>query len=187
MVGVPIAGRASSKQVRLNKITAYLGFGSNLGERLANLESALRLLGEKLSPAGEHTLVNQISDIYETAPWGPINQPHYLNCSAKVTTTLAPRQLLQQAKAVEFDLGRQPGPRYGPRLIDVDILLYGDQIFEESELQIPHPRLHLRAFALVSLAELAGSMVHPVLNESIGALAKNVEGLEGLKRLGRLI
>ena len=109
-----------------------------------------------------------------------------MNCAAEITTALDPYLLLQRTKKVEEELGRQPGPRYGPRTIDLDILLYGDQSLDGPVLQVPHPRLHLRAFALVPLAELVPSIIHPILNETIGQLAESVEGLEGLKPLGPL-
>ena len=98
-----------------------------------------------------------------------------------VTTTLSPHQLLERVKTVEQELGRQAGPRFGPRLIDIDILLYGDQIVDEPDLQIPHASLHVRAFALVPLAELAPSYLHPVLAETIGDLARRVDGLDGIR------
>ena len=166
----------------MNEVTAYLGLGSNLGSRWGSLRLALAMLEEPQ----EEIRVLRTSQVYETPPWGFTDQPDFLNCVAEITTALDPYLLLQRAKEVEEELGRQPGPRYGPRPIDLDILLYGDQSLDGPELQVPHPRLHLRAFALVPLAELVPSIIHPVLNDTIGHLAESVEGLEGPKPLGPL-
>jgi len=164
------------------EVTAYLGLGSNLGSRWGSLRLALAMLEE---PHGEIRVL-RTSQVYETPPWGFTDQPDFLNCVVEITTALNPHLLLQRAKEVEEEMGRQPGPRYGPRPIDLDIVLYGDLSLDGPDLQIPHPRLHLRAFALVPLAELAPSLVHPVLNDTIAHLAESVEGLEGLKPLGPL-
>lgn len=166
----------------MKEITAYLGLGSNLGSRWGSLRLALAMLEE---PRGEIRVL-RTSQVYETPPWGFADQPDFLNCVAEITTELEPYLLLRRAKEVEEEMGRQPGPRFGPRPIDVDILLYGDRSLDEHELEVPHPRLHLRAFALVPLAELAPALVHPVLGKTISDLAGNVEGLEGLEPLGPL-
>jgi len=150
-----------------------------LGDRRENLAQAVRRLN-----AGPELKVLQTSGIYETAPWGLTGQPDFLNLVAEVSTSLSPRQLLVRVKELEQELGRQAGPRFGPRLIDVDILLYGDSVVDEHGLQIPHASLHLRAFALVPLAELAPTLVHPVLGLSIANLAEKVTGLEGVRPAG---
>jgi len=157
--------------------TAYLGLGANLGDRLGNLRQALDILG-----SNPRVNVVDISSVYETEPWGPVEQPSYLNLAVKITTTLDPAALLATAKAIEQDLGRIPTVRYGPRSIDVDILLYGDLVIDWSEpdLQIPHPRMSERAFVLVPLAEIAGEIVHPASNSPIADLAASVDGLGGV-------
>lgn len=165
----------------MNEVTAYLGLGTNLGDRWANLRQALRLLA-----AGPGLRLLRCSQVYETEPWGLADQPRYLNCVADVATTLEPEPLLTRCKEVEDRLGRVPGPRWGPRLIDVDILLYGSQVVDLPHLQIPHPRLHLRAFALIPLAELARSDAHTTLGRSIGDLAQNVEGQDGVTPVGAI-
>lgn len=168
----------------LNAATAYLGLGSNLGCRRRNLAAALELLAA--TPGGVIHIA-AASPVYETAPWGLAEQPAFLNCAAAIQTTLPPPQLLRRAKAIEDELGRQPGgPRYGPRLIDVDILLYGAIVMDEPELQLPHPRLHLRAFALIPLAALAPEYPHPTLGQTIGQLAQAVDGPEGVQPAGEL-
>jgi 2-amino-4-hydroxy-6-hydroxymethyldihydropteridine diphosphokinase len=122
--------------------------------------------------------------VYETEPWGYAGQPSFLNCVLEIRTTLPPGQLLESVKELEAAMGRRRGFRYGPRLIDVDILLYGDGTFDLPGLQIPHPRLHQRAFALVPLAELAQGVVHPALRITIARLAGEADDREGVKLWG---
>ncbi len=162
-------------------VTAYLGLGSNVGRRRANLAMAL---GE-LAAARQVRLVS-CSSLYETEPWGYTEQPVFLNCAAAVDTTLAPAGLLKLAQEIEERLGRRPGIRYGPRPIDIDILLYGNRIihWETPDLRIPHPRLAERAFALIPLAEIAGQVVHPELKMPTAELARRVEGTAGVKLWG---
>ena len=161
----------------MDPVTVYLGLGSNLGRREDNLRRAIGLLRRYVQP-------RRASSDYETAPWGFSRQPHFLNCVLEVTATIAPRQLLSSVKSLESEMGRQPGLRYGPRLVDVDILLYGDQTVEYPDLQIPHPRLHQRAFVLVPLAELAPEISHPTLTLTVAQLADGVAGQEGVKLWG---
>ena len=162
-------------------LTAYLGFGSNMGRRQANLARARTILAD-----AEGVAIVDCSSVYETEPWGYIEQPPFLNCVAAVETTLEPAQLLQLAKETEERLGRRPGIRFGPRPIDIDILLFGSRIIEwkTPDLQIPHPRLAQRAFALTPLAELAGELVHPVLKLTIAELTEAVEEKEGVRLWG---
>ena len=161
----------------MDPLTVYLGLGSNLGRREDNLRRAIGLLRRYVRP-------RRTSSVYETAPWGFDRQPHFLNCIVEVTATIAPRQLLSAVKSIEREMGRRPGLRYGPRLIDVDILLYGDQTVESPDLQIPHPRLHQRAFVLVPLAELAPHLSHPALTMTVAQLADGVAGKDGVKMWG---
>ena len=163
------------------EVIACLGLGTNLGDREVNLGNAIR----SLSRAPGIRLA-RISSVYSTEPWGVKEQPSFLNCVAEVETSLGPEALLAACQAVEQDLGRVPGPRWGPRLIDVDILLYGDRVVGLPHLEIPHPRLHLRAFALVPLAELNPMASHPVLRRTVGELARNVDGLDGVTLTGRI-
>ena len=162
---------------------AYLGLGTNLGDRRANLRAALQLLS-----AAPGIRLQRTSQIYETEPWGVTAQPPFLNCAAEIAVTLAPEALLSQCQAVERQVGRVPGPRWGPRLIDVDLLLYGRETVSRPHLEIPHPRLHRRAFALIPLAELAPDLRHPVPElwggRSVGQLAQSVDGREGVAAAG---
>ena len=165
----------------MSEAIAYLGLGTNLGDRMDNLHRALGLLY-----AAPGLRVLRCSQVYETEPWGVTEQPRFLNCCLEVAVTLDPQALLELCKDVEGDLGRLPGPRWGPRLIDVDILLYGSRAVDLPHLEIPHPRLHLRAFALVPLAELNGAAVHTVLGNTVGELAASVEGVDGVKPFGSI-
>ena len=162
----------------LNRITGFLGFGTNIGDRKRNLDRALTLLNDR--PDLE---VLRTSRIYETEPWGLKNQPKFLNMVAEIATVIPPGELLERVKKLERDMGRQTGPRFGPRLIDIDILLLENQVVDEPGLKIPHERLHERAFVLVPLAELIPESIHPVLGSTIGNLAEKVAGLDGVNPL----
>jgi 2-amino-4-hydroxy-6-hydroxymethyldihydropteridine diphosphokinase len=133
---------------------AYLGLGANLGDRLANLRRAVSLLDER----GARFL--RSSRVYETEPVGP-DQPDYLNVVVEVETDLSPQGLLIACLAVEEAMGRVRSERWGPRVIDVDVLTFGDQEIEEADLQVPHPRMHERAFVLIPLLELDADPMLP--------------------------
>jgi len=151
----------------------YLGLGTNLGKRTDNLQAA----AAALPPAVK---VLRVSSIYETEPWGYIEQPAFLNQVIEAETLLAPLELLAHLKHIEADLGRQPTFRFGPRLIDLDILFYGDWVIDLPELRIPHPHLAERAFVLAPLAELAPTLRHPQTGKTILELAANIS-LSGIK------
>jgi 2-amino-4-hydroxy-6-hydroxymethyldihydropteridine diphosphokinase len=136
---------------------AYIGLGSNLGDREVTLGAAVAALD-----AMDGTEVVAVSAFRETDPMDYLDQPRFLNGAVAVETALAPRELLDALLAVERSLGRtREGPRFGPRTIDLDLLLYGDGSFDEPGLTVPHPRLHERAFALEPLAELDPGLVVP--------------------------
>jgi 2-amino-4-hydroxy-6-hydroxymethyldihydropteridine diphosphokinase len=158
-------------------VTAYLGLGSNLGDRQSNLASALR----RLQPL---VRVEAVSSLYETKAVGPIEQPDFLNAAARVVTGLQPVALLRHVKAVEREIGRRLGEPQGPRPIDIDILLYGTEIVDVGELQVPHPRMTERAFVLIPLADIANGVKHPVAGQAIEALMKSVDSEGVTKRSG---
>ena len=137
---------------------AYVGFGANLGDRAATIASALDLLGKVLGVE-----VVAVSTLRETDPVGYEDQPRFVNGAVELKTTLSPRALLERLLAIERRLGRVrgQGPRFGPRTIDLDLLLYGDEVVDEPGLQVPHPRLHERRFALEPLAELDPTLEIP--------------------------
>jgi 2-amino-4-hydroxy-6-hydroxymethyldihydropteridine diphosphokinase len=156
----------------------HLGLGSNLGDRRENLARAVELLARVPCVA-----VVARSSIWESAPMGP-PQPDFLNAVVTVATGLTPRLLFQTCKAIERELGRQPGPRWGPRLVDIDLLL-GEEVVDEPDLKIPHAELHRRAFALAPLCELDAEAVHPLLGKSLRELLLAL-GDQVIRRVGAL-
>ena len=158
----------------LSPTSIFLGLGSNLGDRRANFQGALTLLASRLT-------ITQVSSLYETEPVGYLDQPRFLNAVCQATTTAGPETVLAWAKETEAALGRTPSARYGPRTVDVDLLLYGSLVLATPSLVIPHPRLAERAFVLAPLAEIAPSAVHPVLKQTATVLLDAVAGREGVK------
>jgi 2-amino-4-hydroxy-6-hydroxymethyldihydropteridine diphosphokinase len=149
---------------------AYVGLGANLGDRAATMRAALEQLSAE--PGIE---VVAVSSFRETEPVGITDQPRFLNAAAAVETEVAPRELLDRLLGIERRLGRtREGPRFGPRTIDLDLLVYGDRRIDEPGLEVPHPRLHERLFALEPLAELDPQLVVP----GHGPLAEIVAGLQ---------
>lgn len=144
---------------------AFVGLGSNLGDRAANLRKAVASLREAPGVA-----VKRVSSFVETRPWGGPPQPDFLNAAAQLETHLAPRDLLQVLLTIEARLGRARGERWGPRVIDLDLLLYDDETVSEPDLRVPHPLMHERLFALGPLCEIAPDAVHPVLGKDIRTL-----------------
>ncbi|WP_426490924.1 2-amino-4-hydroxy-6-hydroxymethyldihydropteridine diphosphokinase [Hymenobacter sp. 102] len=144
--------------------TAYLLLGSNLGDRAAILHEAITQLRTLAGP------VLAVSDLYETAAWGLEEQPAFLNQAVELSTSLAPEQLLAACQDAEQRAGRERLVRWGARTLDVDILLYDNLVLDTPRLQLPHPRLPERRFALVPLADIAAQAVHPALGQTVAAL-----------------
>ena len=150
---------------------AFIGLGANLGHREATIARAVELVSQ-----AEGVDIVAVSSLRETEPWGPVEQPPYLNGAVEVETELRPRALLEVLLGVEHALGRdRSGERWGPRTIDLDLLLYEDVDVDEPGLTVPHPRLHERLFALEPLAELAPDAVVP----GLGTVAELLAALQG--------
>jgi len=145
----------------------FLGLGANLGDARATLCRALAMLAE-------HGRLGAISSLYDTAPVGYTEQPRFLNLACELETDLSPEELLRLVKRIEVALGRQTTVRWGPRYIDIDILLYDDLLVRTCNLTIPHPRLAERAFVLAPLAEIAAEVVVPGSGRTVAALQREV-------------
>jgi len=138
----------------------YLSLGTNLGDRPANLQAALAYLRQGID-------VTAVSSVYETEPWGVVDQPAFLNVCAAGKTGLSPHELLHFCQNVETRVGRRPTYKWGPRLIDIDILFYEDQVLVEDDLAVPHPFIEERAFVLAPLADIAPDLVHPLTGATV--------------------
>jgi 2-amino-4-hydroxy-6-hydroxymethyldihydropteridine diphosphokinase len=156
------------------KHTVYIALGTNLGDRLTNLHTAISSLLPEINVLAE-------SHVYETPPWGYEDQPTFLNMVIKAETNLEPEPLLTYLKQLEVELGREQNFRWGPRLIDLDILFYDDLVINTPPLIIPHPRLYERAFVLVPLVDVAPELIHPVLQRSVSQLLGEVDS-QGILR-----
>ena len=159
----------------------YIGLGSNVGDRRGALESALARLQ---ALAGVE--VTAVSGAWETSPVGPVAQADFLNAAAELRTSLEPRPLLEALLSTERDHGRQRRQRWGPRSLDLDLLLMGGRCVDEPGLTIPHPRLASRRFVLVPLLEIAPGLVHPVSGERLADVLADLESGERVRPAGRL-
>ena len=151
--------------------TAYIGLGSNLGNREACIRSALKKLAQ-----AEQTNVTRVSDIIETAPLGQADQPQYLNAVAEINTTLSAEELLGKIADIETSLGRMRKEKWSPRVIDLDLLLFGQEVMDRPNLTVPHPQMHLRSFVLKGLCQLNADLLHPLIEEPMSELAVRLKG-----------
>jgi 2-amino-4-hydroxy-6-hydroxymethyldihydropteridine diphosphokinase len=151
-------------------VIAYLGLGANLGDPQQQLREALDRL-----EAAEEVEVTRVSTFYHNPPLGPENQPWYVNAVARVRTRLGAEELLYLLLQLETTMGRVRGERWGPRIIDLDLLLYNGEVIFTPDLVVPHPEMHLRIFVLAPLAEIAPQAWHPVLDKSAGELLAELD------------
>ena len=148
----------------------YIGFGSNIGNRLKHIQNAIHALSKT-----EGIVLQKTSSVYKTDPVGYEAQAQFLNGAASIQTSLSPLSLLHTLKDIETVIGRQHRIHWGPREIDLDLLIYGDLCLQTEKLVVPHPEMHLRRFVLVPLAEIAPDLVHPVFQETIQTLLERLE------------
>lgn len=141
----------------------YISLGSNIGDKKSNLQKAIALISIKCEVVAQ-------SSLYETAPWGNINQDNFVNQVIYLKTLYSPKNLMTFLLAVESEMGRIREDKWGPRTIDLDILFYDDVIIDEEKLKVPHPQISARKFILTPMAELSQSLIHPVLNKTINSL-----------------
>ena len=155
----------------------YVLLGSNLGDRLALISRATSMIEIEI---GE---VVARSALYETASWGNTDQPDFINQALQLRTNLSAQEVLEKSLGIETTLGRQREEKWGSRTIDIDLLFYGSSVINESNLVIPHPHLHERAFALIPLSEVAPELIHPIFGQSVSVLCRNLEDRLSVKRI----
>jgi len=154
--------------------TAYISIGSNLGDKMANCLSGISDLDHT---DGVHVV--RVASCYRTAPVDYLEQDWFINTVAKIETSLSPRGLLRGLKAIETKIGRKPPPvRFGPRILDLDIVLYDDIVIEQDNLVIPHPRMHERRFVLKPFCDIDPDVVHPVLGQTIADLLTQLDDIQ---------
>ncbi len=158
----------------MKETAVYISIGSNLGDKAANCNMAAEFLSEIAE-------IKSTSKLYETAPWGNVDQPPFINSAIEISTNLSPPVLLAALKEIESRMGRDDSTnaqRWAPRVIDLDIIFFGDMVVHLDSLTIPHPLSHERAFVLVPLCEIAPGTVHPVLKKTVRELLDNLSPVE---------
>jgi len=157
---------------------AYVGLGSNIGDKAGNIMRALEILGQF-----DGLKVTKISSFYETEPVGYEDQNWFVNAVAQIETIFPPEELLSMLKKTEQVIGRRETIRWGPREIDLDLLMYDQLCFDSPDLVIPHPRMHERAFVLVPLVEIVPDQVHPILKKTVTELLTELQPQKFVKRI----
>jgi 2-amino-4-hydroxy-6-hydroxymethyldihydropteridine diphosphokinase len=157
----------------------FLSLGSNQGDSRANLSKVVDLLSD-------FSKVLEVSSVYITRPWGNVNQPDFLNLALSIQTNLPADKLLYELQQIEKKIGRVKEEKWGPRLIDIDILFYGGEIIHDHELQIPHPQAHLRTFVLIPMQEIAPDFKHPSLGQTISELLTKFADQTDAESIGKL-
>ncbi len=158
--------------------TAYIGIGSNAGDKVLNCETAI----SEILKIDRHRLLGR-SSFFNTRPIGYTAQDWFVNSVIKIETDLEPIDLYRMLKAIEIRLGRKETFRGGPRVIDLDLLLFDDRRIETEELQVPHPRFHERQFVLIPLSEIDPNLIHPVLKKTVGELLKEIKEDQGVEKI----
>lgn len=157
-------------------VTAYIALGANLGDRAANLNVAL----DALRRTPDIEVPNASASHEYPAVGGPLDSPPFLNAAAELRTGLSAQQLLNRLLEIERSMGRERREKWGPRVIDLDLLLYGDKIIAQQDLHVPHPLMHERRFVLEPLAEIAPKLVHPVLQKTVAELLQSLAGARAI-------
>jgi 2-amino-4-hydroxy-6-hydroxymethyldihydropteridine diphosphokinase len=173
----PIQKRRLVDAANRVKKTVFLSLGSNLGDRAKNLNDAIAAFGHA------RLRVARVSSVYETEPVDYLDQPWFLNCAVEAETELGASDLLRALRGIEAQMGSKKLIAKGPRLIDIDILFYGNEVIDTPELQVPHPRLHLRHFVLEPLAEIAPQLPHPILKMSPAEMLANSQDKSVVRKL----
>lgn len=160
--------------------TVYIGIGSNLGDKVDQCEKAI----SEILKVDRHTLLSK-SSLFKTKPIGYTSQDWFVNGVIKIETDLDAGELLRRLKEIEYRLGRRETLRWGPRTIDLDILLFDEEVIRSENIQVPHPSMHERQFVLIPLAEIDRDLIHPVLKKSIGHLLEDLKEDQGVEKIER--
>ena len=163
--------------MHIHAVPVVLALGANLGDRIATIRRAIAMLSDSVL----HDV--RASAMYETEPVGYTDQPSFINMAITGVTTLPASELYHRCKAIELDLGRTPRAKWHEREIDIDVVLYGENVVHEADLMIPHPRMHERRFVLQPCADIAPAMLHPILHRRVDDLLKDCTDMAAVQRL----